>query len=298
MAKRILDNAYYEQLAGIPEDVDISRVDPETAYKARTRILPLLKARHLSPVIYAPQSVLELDTNATIMGTHRSMLDIPVAVEATEAVGLHGTRFIGKKALFDIPLLGDWLERNGGYAVDRKDPNLDGIRMLSLALLLEGQNLLNYGEGRRVDEDVRNIHEIKRSALLFAAMTGTPIIPFAVSGVSIEREQEKSGIFKRKKIIERDKCAPFAMQGDVVAIFGEPIWVGEGLELVTSPLATPTREHIRATKDGIIPALTAGMQEAMDLGYLLREHPAASPVLASSGVELVRVPNPMWIEPA
>lgn len=280
----------YRALAGL-DGHEISRVDPEVSERARKRILPILHLRHGEPEIYAPQSVLTLDEPGIIITNHRHMLDIPLSIEATEAVGLNDARMIGKVSLFSkFKWFTNWLEANGGYPVDRDDPNLLGLMTLGLALLRDDQNLLYYVEGTRVDYDVLNIAQVNEGALILAALSGAPLIPNTIAGVAKQRRDKSEE--PRGPVTYKDKCAPFGMQGKVVSVFGDPIH----LEIDRTELPVfegyPERlrdlvKYTRAARE-FVPEVHGVMQQLLDYAYKMRKNPFIDRRLPN-GTEVDRV---------
>jgi 1-acyl-sn-glycerol-3-phosphate acyltransferase len=96
-----------------------------------------------------------------------------------------GRRFqwLGKKELFDWPIVG-WVARNGGvHAIDRSAADVDAFR-LAARILEEGHVLFVFPEGTRSRDGA--LGEGRDGVAVLALRTGAPIVPVGVTG-SYER---------------------------------------------------------------------------------------------------------------
>jgi 1-acyl-sn-glycerol-3-phosphate acyltransferase len=118
-----------------------------------------------------------------IAANHSSNLDVPVL--GSTLMPRMGRRFqwLGKRELFDWPVVG-WIARNGGvHAVDRGAADVDAFR-LAARILEDGHALFVFPEGTR-SRDGR-LGEGRDGVAVLALRTGAPIVPVGVTG-SYER---------------------------------------------------------------------------------------------------------------
>ena len=87
--------------------------------------------------------------------------------------------WLGKKELFDWPIVG-WVATNGGvHPVDRGAADIEAFR-LAQRILTEGQVLFVFPEGTRSpDGGLQHAHDGVAS---LALRTGAPIVPLAIAG--------------------------------------------------------------------------------------------------------------------
>jgi len=118
-----------------------------------------------------------------IAANHSSNLDVPVL--GSSLMPRIGRRFqwLGKKELFDWPVVG-WIARNGGvHAIDRSTADVDAFR-LAARILEEGHVLFVFPEGTRSRDGA--LGEGRDGVAVLALRTGAPIVPVGVTG-SYER---------------------------------------------------------------------------------------------------------------
>lgn len=118
-----------------------------------------------------------------IAANHSSNLDVPVL--GSSLMPKLGRRFqwLGKKEVFDWPVVG-WVARNGGvHAVDRSTADIDAFR-LAARILDEGHVLFVFPEGTRSHDGA--LGEGRDGVAVLALRTGAPIVPVGVTG-SYER---------------------------------------------------------------------------------------------------------------
>ncbi len=97
-------------------------------------------------------------------------------------------RFMCKKELLDMPVIGAVLRSVGSFGVDRGHADMGAIRA-SMAILKEKGDLVIFPEGTRIQE----AGEGKHGAVMLAARTGAQVVP-----VYIPR---KKRLFRRMNII-------------------------------------------------------------------------------------------------
>jgi 1-acyl-sn-glycerol-3-phosphate acyltransferase len=114
-----------------------------------------------------------------IAANHASNLDAPVI--GSWVIPRLGRRihWLGKKELFDWPIVG-WLAANGGvHPVDRGAADVDAFR-LAQRILDEGHVLFVFPEGTRSPDGA--LGEARDGVALLALRTGAPIVPLGISG--------------------------------------------------------------------------------------------------------------------
>jgi 1-acyl-sn-glycerol-3-phosphate acyltransferase len=240
--KQWLPDSYYERAAR-------RRVWSPFHFVCRKALCGVIATRQGRPIVEAPNAVYELDGPVIVASTHRSWLDIPVAVEATEKVGIHHVRPVAKAELFQNPAVGALLHRLGAIAVVRQNPNFDGLNMAFSSLLERGSNVLVYTEGTRIRENVTDVLKPKRTAALLSLTNRVPIVPLAIAGVA---DEEVGGRLN--------------LGTSVAAVFGEPIY----------PSTMEANQNELSGRDLLSAARVMGtllhqsMQAAMNRAYALR----------------------------
>jgi 1-acyl-sn-glycerol-3-phosphate acyltransferase len=114
-----------------------------------------------------------------IASNHASNLD-PVVLGSwlVPAVGRR-IHWLGKKELFDWPVVG-WLARNGGvHPVDRAGTDVEAFR-LAKRILDEGHILIVFPEGTR--SPTGELQEGRDGVALLALRTGAPVVPIGIAG--------------------------------------------------------------------------------------------------------------------
>jgi 1-acyl-sn-glycerol-3-phosphate acyltransferase len=109
---------------------------------------------------------------------HLSYMDTPVVL-ANIPVQF---RFLAKKGLFQIPLLGTHLARAGHIAVPREDPRAAVKIMTQAAQIIRdrGTSLLVFPEGGRSHDG--KLQDFKEGAAYMAIKAGVPLVPIALKG--------------------------------------------------------------------------------------------------------------------
>jgi len=215
-----------------------------------------LLARHGRPRIIAPESVVELEGGSIIVPTHRSAIDTLVVPHTAERVGLNYARPIAKGSLFDNRLLASLMHNLGAFGVKRGAADMDGISLVQKRVLESGGHLINFAEGKRIHQDPLKVAKLHRSIGSIAAVTGRPIIPLGLAGLSESRDDNKD-------LIAKDKRAPFGIGPKIVAVFGNPIFAEKLSE------DSDRRDVLRSVKS-VMPRVATSLQECLDLAYLIR----------------------------
>ena len=123
----------------------------------------------------------KLDPHASyvVCPNHVSYMDTPVLLTHVPV----NFRFLAKKELFAIPLLGGHLGRAGNISVPLEDPRA-ALRVLSAAgkaMKDRGLSMLVFPEGGRSEDG--QIQPFKDGAAYLAIKGGVPLVPIAIVGI-------------------------------------------------------------------------------------------------------------------
>jgi 1-acyl-sn-glycerol-3-phosphate acyltransferase len=90
-------------------------------------------------------------------------------------------RWVMKKELFRVPLMGRAMKKGGYVGIDRQHPHqaLHDMERV-LALLREGKSVIIFPEGTRSRDG--KVGEFKRGAFKLAYKAGVPILPISING--------------------------------------------------------------------------------------------------------------------
>lgn len=118
------------------------------------------------------------DTRYVVVSNHLSTFDIPLMFAALPIDG----RFLSKKELFKIPLVGTAMRRVGIIEVDRQAGRSSrSVINEGVELAAErGYSLIVFPEGTRSGGD--EMLPFKKGAFRIAIDTGLPLLPVAISG--------------------------------------------------------------------------------------------------------------------
>ena len=120
------------------------------------------------------------------VANHRSLMDTPVVLAHIPLQ----FRFLAKKGLFLIPILGTHLRRAGHLPVVKGDPRASLKSMSDAARIIRerGVSVLLFPEGGRSADD--KLQEFREGAAYIAIKAGVPAVPIAMTGT---REVLKMG---------------------------------------------------------------------------------------------------------
>ena len=158
---------------------------------------------------------------AVLVGNHQSTLDIPII-----AIAARGRiRFMAKKSLMWVPLIGQITYMAGFAYVDRKNPRKSkpAIDRMIKRLQKYGDMLVLYAEGTRSPDG--RLQPYRRGSFHLAKKAGVPLIPFAIDG--------------SYRVMHRDVWWPTA--GDITVHIGDPISADEVAALHRDELLERTR---------------------------------------------------------
>ena len=135
-----------------------------------------LKAMGIAPV-YSGLEHAEGEAPRIFLANHLSTLDIWVMVPVLPVT----TRFVSKRTIFWIPVLGQAMAVAGFIAIDRKDRS-SAIRSLGRAVdtIRQGASIILFPEGTRSRNG--KLAPFKRGSFHLALDAGVPIVPVAISG--------------------------------------------------------------------------------------------------------------------
>ncbi|MBI3756675.1 MAG: 1-acyl-sn-glycerol-3-phosphate acyltransferase [Deltaproteobacteria bacterium] len=112
------------------------------------------------------------------MANHQSNFDIPILMVA---FGLLQVRWVSKRAVRKVPIIGLCMQRTHQVLVDRESPTqaVAVIRQVK-ALLDAGISVIFFPEGTRARDG--RLQEFKPGGFVAAVETGVPIVPITVKG--------------------------------------------------------------------------------------------------------------------
>jgi 1-acyl-sn-glycerol-3-phosphate acyltransferase len=121
---------------------------------------------------------ISLNRSYVFTPNHLSYMDTPVILSNIPVQ----FRFLAKKGLFQIPLLGTHLARAGHIAVPRDDPRAAVKIMTQAAQVIRerGTSLLIFPEGGRSHDG--ELRSFKEGAAYIAIKAGVPLVPIVLVG--------------------------------------------------------------------------------------------------------------------
>ena len=228
-----------------------SKVNQPFHYVVSRALFGVMAVKNGNFVSEIPESVKQIKGPAVIASTHRSWLDIPYFVQATERADLRYARPVAKDSLFKSKFLALVFHKLGAVAVDRKQPNFEGINKSFGAFLDAGNSINAFTEGTRVKSDTRTVLQPKKTAFHLALRHEVPIVPLAIAGVAVD-----------------DKRSPLWFGKPIVAVMGNPIYLPTLIEgddrTVQKFIFSQTREHLIE--------LHIAQQTCLDEAYNIRDN--------------------------
>lgn len=175
--------------------------------------------------------------------SHRSMWDIPFLANVTP----RRIRYMGKREVFDWPVIGRLFPSLGAFAVERDgDDRAALLRALDI-LTRDREPLAVYPEGTR--QRGREIQPLQPGAAYLALRAGVPIVPVGIAGTEEINHDLRTG-----RALRRPRL------GRVAIVVGEPI----------VPPTLPGSRVPRAMVDELTERLHGALQQALDEAYTLR----------------------------
>lgn len=114
--------------------------------------------------------------NYILAGNHKSMWDVILLANSIPT----NIRFMGKKELFNNPVLGSFFSKLGSFPVDRDNIDINAIKT-SLRLLKEGETIGVFPEGTRNKTKALTL-PFKEGVTRIATKTKKLIVPFGIDG--------------------------------------------------------------------------------------------------------------------
>jgi 1-acyl-sn-glycerol-3-phosphate acyltransferase len=113
-----------------------------------------------------------------VVSNHLSLIDTPLLVRYLPLT----VRFLAKRELFAVPVMGGYMKRTGHIPIDRGNARaaLQSIAEAARALRDGGRSILIYPEGTRSMDG--RMQTFKDGAAVLAIRAGLPILPCAVEG--------------------------------------------------------------------------------------------------------------------
>lgn len=114
---------------------------------------------------------------AIVCANHTSLLD-PLLLAFSFGIK-HHLRFMAKKELESVPVVG-WVLRNAGiFFVDRGSSDISAVRT-SMKILKDGGKVMMFPQGTRVSEEEAS--DAKTGAVRIATKLNVPILPVYIPG--------------------------------------------------------------------------------------------------------------------
>jgi putative phosphoserine phosphatase/1-acylglycerol-3-phosphate O-acyltransferase len=164
---------YFDVPAGVPKLVG---VEPQRAiqFLARPQLFPWVR--------FDVEGVENIPTEGPVIlvGNHRSYFD-PLAIGWTMAQAGRAVRFLGKKEVFDAPIVGQVVTALGGIRVERGSGSDEPLKAAAEALAA-GEAVGLFPEGRITRDPQHWPERSKTGAVRLAIRTGAPVVPVALVG--------------------------------------------------------------------------------------------------------------------
>jgi len=172
--------------------------------------------------------------SVVLVSNHESFADIVVLLANVP----FQVRFLAKRGVFSVPILG-WSIRAAGFIpVDRGDRTRSAATVeAALARLEGGRSLVIFPEETRTRTG--ELLPFKKGAALLALKSGLPILPVAISGT--------------RDVLQRTTLVPTA--GEVVVAAGELLPAEGGTAKDRNALTASAREAVAALRDEAAAAL-------------------------------------------
>jgi 1-acyl-sn-glycerol-3-phosphate acyltransferase len=140
---------------------------------------------------------LEASGRYVFMANHSSYFDIP-AMMATLPVE---TRFMAKRSIFRVPVVGHAMRAGGFIGVDRKDKSRARDALTAAVRELRScASVLIFPEGTRSPSG--RVGEFQRGGFLIALRSGRPIVPVGIQG-SFDVQPRKTWTVRPGRILVR-----------------------------------------------------------------------------------------------
>jgi 1-acyl-sn-glycerol-3-phosphate acyltransferase len=177
------------------------------------------------------------DQSVVLISNHESLADILVLL----AHAPMQVRFLAKRAVFRVPVLG-WSIRAAGFIpVDRGDPTRSAATVqAALARLQGGRSVVIFPEETRTRTG--DLLPFKKGAALLALRSGLALLPVGIAGT--------------RRVLPRGSLLP--TPGPVVLAVGEPISVAELATKDRTALTEKARQAVGALREEAAAAVASG----------------------------------------
>ena len=130
-----------------------------------------------SPVHAKGFDSLDWDQPCVLMANHQSYMDVPAIVSVCPSP----IRFVARKAVFTVPILGRAMKATGQISIDRSNQS-QAIASLQAAAhkISDGRTVLVFPEGTRSRDGA--LQGFKKGGFMLAIDAQVPIIPVGISG--------------------------------------------------------------------------------------------------------------------
>jgi 1-acyl-sn-glycerol-3-phosphate acyltransferase len=127
-----------------------------------------------------------------LVSNHQSLVDIPAVLLLIP----REMRFLAKREIKKVPLLGFTMERSQNIMIDRASGGRTIRR--ALAVVHHGYSICVFAEGRRFSDN--RVHEFNEGAAWLAIATKLPCIPMAISGTARVMQRGARFALPRRRI--------------------------------------------------------------------------------------------------
>lgn len=179
--------------------------------------------------------------SVVLVSNHESFADIVVLLSNVPIQ----VRFLAKRSVFSVPILGWSIKAAGFIPVDRGDRTRSTATVeAALSRLRGGRSLVIFPEETRTRTG--ELLPFKKGAALLALKSGFPILPVGIAGT--------------RRVLPRTTLLP--TPGDVVLVAGEPIPAEGGSAKDRNALTEAARQAVAALRDEAAAALAARSSSA------------------------------------
>jgi putative phosphoserine phosphatase/1-acylglycerol-3-phosphate O-acyltransferase len=235
--------------SGVPK-LPILNVEPQKALMplARPELIPYARF-DITGVEHIPA-----EGPGIVVANHRSYFD-PLAMTLMLAKRGRPVRFLGKKEVFDAPIIGQIAKAIGGIRVERGTGSDEPLAAAALALEA-GELVAMMPEGPRGKAFFDPVLKGRWGAARLAAMTGAPVIPVGMWGT--EKVWPRSERLPNVLALRHPPLVQVRVGPPVAQLTGEPDGDTKKIMKAISSLLpaearkkrTPTEEELRKTYPG------------------------------------------------
>ncbi len=120
---------------------------------------------------------LEWNQPAILMANHESYMDVPALIAACPVP----LRFVARKEVFAVPIMGSAMKVTGQISVDRsnRERAIESLKAAASSIA-DGRTVLLFPEGTRSADGL--LGPFKKGGFMLALQAGVPIVPVGVAG--------------------------------------------------------------------------------------------------------------------